>query len=599
MTRAAGAGAERGDRQKRAEPGRWRPWDLCGYALLAGLLCGAALASPQHRLVGAGADPIQRLWFLAWLPFAAGHHLSPLVTTYLDHPLRVNLMWNNATPLLGLLAWPVTSAVGPVVAYDLLMALALTLSAWTASLVCARYVRHHLPAAVAGLLYGFSPYMVAEAAGGHLPLVAAVTPPLLLALLDEICVRQRRPPAGLGLGLGLVCCAQLLLGEELLTTGLLVACLTLLLLAFGAPRRAVRQARRAAPALAVASLTAIAGSAVPLLTQLGGPGRLTGASLQPAGVFVTDLANLVVPTRLLVLAPHAAVALSSRFTAGLGESGAYLGLPLLAALAAAVALRRRERWTWLLLAVTAAVLVASLGPVLHVAGRSTRIALPWRLLEGLPLLRNVLPARLVLFAFLGAALLLALGLDRVQERRPGRVGVALAAAVALLALVPLLPRTLPSSPAVVPAFFRSRAVDRLAQGSVVAVAPVPTIRDARAMLWQVASGMRFQMPWGYVIHRTRDGAAQENRLSPPLARALVTIEFGGRPSRAGAIRPAIAQELRREQVGWVVVGPMAHEGRAATYVSAALGERPRRIAGIDLWRVGPGAVRRTGPGAAG
>ncbi len=567
---------------------------LALYVLLAVVVCGGALAAPADRLVGSGADPIQRLWFLAWLPFAALHHQDPLVTRYLDHPLRVNLMWNNATPLLGLLAWPLTAAAGPALAYDWLVAAALALSAWVAALVARRHVRHRLAAVAAGLLYGFSPYMVGEAAGGHLPLVVAASPPLLLALGDTIWVR-RRTSIGLGIALGAVLAAQLLVSEEVLTTAALVGALVVVAIGVLGPRAALHPPRHVGRTLASAVVTFGLVAAWPLLVQFHGPGRLTGVPLQPPGRFVTDLANLVVPTRLQLLAPAAATRLTDHLSGGLAEAGGYLGLPLCVLMAAAAIRWWRQPWVRVLAAVTLVVALASLGPTLHVAGRSTGVPLPWRVLQGRPLLANVLPARLMLYVFLGSALLLALVVDHIQARWSGWRGRSVAVVVAAVALVPLVPRALPWSPATVPPFFRTAALDRIAPASVVAVAPIPTILDARAMLWQAVAGLRFQMPFGYVIHRQPGGASSENRLSPPLARALVAIEVGGRAAPAAAERPAVRRELRQEGVRWVVVGPMAHEAAAVRYVTALVGRSGVRVGGVEVWRL-PGRMGGRGGG---
>ncbi|HVD03080.1 MAG TPA: hypothetical protein VNF75_02960, partial [Candidatus Dormibacteraeota bacterium] len=63
------------------------------YVTVAGLLGAGAVTNVTSRLIGGSADAAQHVWFLAWLPFALTHHLNPLLTSYLDHPLQVNLMW--------------------------------------------------------------------------------------------------------------------------------------------------------------------------------------------------------------------------------------------------------------------------------------------------------------------------------------------------------------------------------------------------------------------------------------------------------------------------------------------------------------------------
>jgi len=65
----------------------------------------------------------------------------------------------------GVAMWPFTSSLGPIFSYNLLVTLALALSAWCAFLAVRRYVESPVAAALGGLLYGFSPYMVAQSQG--------------------------------------------------------------------------------------------------------------------------------------------------------------------------------------------------------------------------------------------------------------------------------------------------------------------------------------------------------------------------------------------------------------------------------------------------
>ncbi|EQD79807.1 membrane protein, partial [mine drainage metagenome] len=52
--------------------------------------------------------------------------------------------------------------------------------------------------------------------------------------------------------------------------------------------------------------------------------------------------------------------------------------------------------------------VCTLGPVLHVDGVITGIRLPWDLPAHLPILKNILPSRLMVFVALGVAIWVAL-----------------------------------------------------------------------------------------------------------------------------------------------------------------------------------------------
>src|SRR5205823_3527182 len=85
---------------------------------------------------------------------------------YLDYPAGANLTWSGLFPLPALILSPLTLWLGPVVSYNLLATLALALSAWTGFLAVRRYVPSAAAATIGGLLYGFSPALVAHALGG-------------------------------------------------------------------------------------------------------------------------------------------------------------------------------------------------------------------------------------------------------------------------------------------------------------------------------------------------------------------------------------------------------------------------------------------------
>ncbi|HEX8860185.1 MAG TPA: hypothetical protein VGC06_14050 [Actinomycetes bacterium] len=409
------------------------------------------------------------VWFLKWDQVAIAHGHDPLYSQYLNVPAGVNLMWNTSlllpgAPLAGLTAW-----LGPAFTYNLLVTLALPLSGWAAYLVFRRYVTSQLAAGAGGLLYGFSPYMLAHSLG-HLHLILAVSPPLLLALLDEVLVRQRFAPWLLGVALGVVAAAQLLTAEELLASELLVATATLCLLLLLHPRRARAHAPYAGKTLVIAAVVGLALVAWPLWVQFRGPVR-PQTPIQHPGVAVTDLANLVVPTRLQRFAPAGAVAVSDRFTGNGTEWDGYLGVPLLL-LVGGIAVRWWRRPLVRLTSLLALGLtVASFGPRLHVAGRITRIHLPWRAIQAVPVLDNVMPNRLMLYAFLLAGLLVAVFLDAALSC-PSPHRRLLGAAAVALALLALLPRSpAPSTPLAVPPLFASATVRRVPPGSVALVAP--------------------------------------------------------------------------------------------------------------------------------
>ncbi|HUY98233.1 MAG TPA: hypothetical protein VMW47_11555 [Verrucomicrobiae bacterium] len=560
---------------------------LLGYLALAALLGARAWSDPRATLLGSPQDAIQHIWFLRWLPFALAHGHDPLLTRFLDHPGPVNLMWNNATPLLAAVAAPITLTLGPVAAYLVLLIGAVTVSAWTAYLLAARLVAHRAAAWVAGLAYGFSPYVLTQATGSHLPLVTIPGPPLLLLCLHELVGRRRVRPVAVGVGVGCVLAAQLLTNEELLLTELLMGAVTLVVLAGLRPSRVREHLARLSAAAGSALVCFAVVAAAPLAVQLAGPARLGGGPVQPQGRYVADLLGFIVPTQVLHFAPAGAVALTHRFSANLSEWDAYLGLPLLGVmLVAPVVVRRRWAVAALLVGLVAGLL--ALGPELHVGGRALAGPLPWSGLAHLPGFKDVLPDRLTVYVFLAAALLLAGVLDRCRAGPTAR-SWARFTGVALAALLPLLPAgPLPARSAMVPAFFTTRAVDRLPTGRVALVVPVAWGPDDAAMLWQAVSGMRFALPFGYVLHPGPGGAAVADPRSTPLTATLHALQSG----RRVRLPPLALRTLRRRiaalGAATVVVGPMPNQDRVVGLLTRLLGRPPARDQGVELWETGPG-----------
>src|SRR5260370_20808952 len=122
------------------------------------------------------------------------------------------------------------AAFGPVVACNVLITAGLALSAWFGFLAARRFIDSELACFAAGLLYGFSPALIAQALG-HRHVVVALFPPIALVLGHEILVRRRMNPAVAGAIAGVAAALQLLTGEELLAMTLLVAAIGVAMLA--------------------------------------------------------------------------------------------------------------------------------------------------------------------------------------------------------------------------------------------------------------------------------------------------------------------------------------------------------------------------------
>jgi hypothetical protein len=579
-----GAGPDPARRRRPRLPPQ--PLVLLVFLGLAVWLYAPAWSSPADTTVRGGAgDPAIIIFFLRWVPFALGHGHDPLVTHHLNYPDGVNLMWNTSLPLPGLLLAPVTSLWGPVLTYNLVLVLAYGLSAWCAYLAILRFVPGHLAAAAGGLVYGFSPAVQTQISHPHMSMAFLV--PLMLLVLHEVLVRQRRSPWLAGAALGLLAGCQLLIGEELLAMTALIGLVLSVLLLLGNLRRLGGRVAHTLKAFAVALVVFAAIAAWPLSVQFTGPQRVHGDVQKTARM--NDLYSFVLPSTQQALAPGAA----QRVPGLAGGGSAYLGIPLLLAVTA-LALRR---WSDPLVRVGLALLLVSallsLGPSLLVGGRVTGIRLPMTLLERLPLLDSMVPTRMAQLTALFAGLLLALFLHSVWRR--GGSGRVAAAAVGLAVLAPLWPaHPVRAEPVATPAFFTGPAVRELPRDGVALVLPFP-YGDSKAMTWQAEAGMWFRMPGGYFIGPQPNGQPRFYATPTPASKAFARIRVGRPPAKlTGTMRQALADDFVRWRVSNVIVGPMPHQATMVGFLSHLFGHPPQRVSGVYLWR--DPKVRLTGPG---
>jgi hypothetical protein len=555
---------------------RLRVGELLAYTVLAILVFSDVWISPATRWIGLRKDPQLFLWYLEHLPYSLSHGLNPFFSTYLNWPDGTNLLWNSSVIVPAFLLWPVTALFGPVVAYNTMVTAAVALSAWVASHAARLFVRGRWLAVLVGLIYGFSPGMMAQATG-HPHVLIAWFPPLVLIAGYEILIRQRRSPVLVGAAAGVVSTLQLLTGEELLVLTAVVAVLGVALLAAMHLHEVRARLSYAATATLVAAAVFVALCAYPLWLQFFGPQRVIG-QLQPADRYVTDLLGFVVPNRNL-LQNGLTRDIIGHFTGNRAEDDAYLGIPLLVMFAAAaLATWQRPAIRWVsVLTLLAAVL--SLGPHLHVNGWVSPLPLPWILVGGLPLFRNIVPARLMLLAILGVALAVAVLLEQsrsgtVWQRRSAFIGTALA----LLFIVPEIPFV--STPAAAPSFFTTASdVDRIPAGSVALITPFADANSADAMYWQALANFRFHMPEG-------DAFSAGPFLGPTpsdLGTTLDHLDSGTPVSLTGDARGSALRDLARWHVQTIIVGPSVGHDAIVSYLSSVLGVPPQSVDGVDVW----------------
>jgi hypothetical protein len=209
--------------------------------------------------------------------------------------------------------------------------------------------------------------------------------------------------------------------------------------------------------------------------------------------FTTDLANIVIPTKLTALGGSAFADISKHFAGGAQEQGGYIGLPLLAIAWAYAREAPRTGLRRLLLVCLGVFVALSFGPGLWIGGHYTAIALPWALFVYLPLLGAALPARFAIFSALVLAIIATLWLAGAPAGRAGKGRYVLA----ILACVALLTRPHPWFAVPRADFFQPGRV-QAALGPHPRLLLLPFSINGPSSAWQQESRFSFSQTGGYL-----------------------------------------------------------------------------------------------------
>lgn len=602
----------------------WLAWllALCAYLPLAALAFWPVWTHWSSQLNGCNCwDQLLLEWFIHWTPSAVTQGHSVLVTNYIDAPGGVNLMWNTSVVTLGALGAPLTQTIGVVHTMSILMTLSLALSASTMFVLLRRWTRW-LPAAwLGGLVYGFSTFAVAEAAGGRITFVFDAIPPLLVLTLYKLVEREWSPITA-GSILGVLLAAQLFVSEELLTVTALFAVPTLIVLAVLYRHTVLQRSSDVLRAAAAAAAAFLVLAAYPLYIQFRGPERITGPpqTHQQLALFSSDLASLVTPGTTQWLTFGWSNRISDAFSAALaGEVTEYIGVPLLLLLLASVVLLRRKVLVRIFGPVALFSFWCSLGPRLYIGNDHTGIRGLDTVLVHLPILGDIIPSRFALAFWFSVAVLFGVALDegyswlqraitdatdrraasyaaqpptraqlsrrRVLSARLAAVGALVVGVGVLIPMTPAWPYN--EVPADVPSFFTTSDVQQIQPGSLVATYPYPLTAMAWPMLWQADTNMRFRMLGGYAIGPGPDGVGTFFPDSNTLEYCFLGI-FTKRDTSSCGDPAALRASLDKLGVTSVIAGnDQPNVDVARVVMDRALGARPRTIGGVSLWQCVP------------
>jgi hypothetical protein len=502
------------------------------------------------------------------------------------------MMWNNPPPLSGVAMWPVTALFGVVVSYNVALLLALALDGWCTFLWLRRHVLHVSAAWLGGLLMVLGPFATSQILA-HLDLLFFFPVPLLLIALERVILHPEHSNVRWGAVIGLLMAVQLLLVEELLALCVVAVGSTVVIAALLFPRSLPQRVIPLAKTLGIAVLVFLVITGVPLTYQFFGPGRLVGA-IQSPNVYVADAVNLIVPNGLNALAPQFTVNLANLWTAGRLESDSYIGIPLVLLSIWAFLRWRRDRWLRVVGCGTAAALVWSLGPYVHIDGVTHHLLpLPGRLLSDLPMLESLLPSRFAIFMDLGLAAVVAVVADRVvlEGRWRGRLAGGAAILLVGATIAPQIP--IQTWTALTPRYFLPGGdIDSLPAGTVALVVPYGDDSDLseEPLLWQAQSDFQVRMVSAAMYTAGPDGAIWYGAAGTALSCAMHALQTTASIAGCGPnLIDAARSDLAAVGVSVIIMGPMAYGTEPAqqrpmeNFLTQLAGGPPRLDQGALVW----------------
>ncbi len=551
--------------------------------------------------VGDIQDVDQANWFLRYTALAFEHFRLPaLVTTAMNAPHTVNMMWNTSLLLPGMVVAPITLLFGTQASLTALLVIGLAGSAASMYYVLRHWRCSLIAAALGGALYGFSPALV-NSGIGHYSLVLAMLPPLIIDRALRILVGDGRPVRN-GLWLGVLAAAQLFISEESLVDTAIAAGIVLVLLVACRPRLVRERLKPSLIGLGTGAVTALVLGARGLWVQFHGV-TVKGASATVVIQYNGHLTNLGTlpyaffdPTGATVLLRTGASAqITSSYPQPIPEYLAYLGVPLIILLLVAII------YFWRNLTIRVAGLTflllewLSLGAKPIIAGTKTlpSFLLPWQFVQHLPVMGGMVPDRLCILADAGAAVVLAFALDQARTTAKPfvnwRDGSKIATGVAMLALVPLIPvpyTVAPVSP--VPVGWQATFTAlHLKPDARVLLAPYPWAGTSEMMRWAGTTGEPQVMIGGDFIAPDKPGRQSRAGRSGLNAMGIYIDKLYARTPDAASYRPppAVVKAELAEMDPAAVVAATRSTSPMGQYLISVFGQPTTQIGNVLGWRL--------------
>ena len=500
---------------------------------------------PTRALLGRGGDNYLHAWFLWEFARAVVHGQNPFHTTLILYPIGANLAWATTDILGQIMAVPFSLLLGPVLAYNLSLVLQLALGAFFARLLCKRVCGDAAAATVGGMIFGFSPFLLAHA-WGHLSLVTSFPLPIYVLALWRLMDKETpswKDGALLGLALALVA-----LGNY--EYALIFFLFTLLSLVIEFGRLRITMLKNFCVPLLVAAVVFLCSLAPILRIMLKDYGATKPAPLQNASSYSADVLSFFVPSLQQSLLGHVVRRLPEKFFVGPGgiEGVEFIGLAagIFALIGCWVARGNQRRAAGRAMVAGIGFALLSLGPVVHILGTPSSLlapAAPFYKLGVMRFLRE--PGRFSIVTILCVSLLASIGLAFTLRKFKVRwKRTVFAYSVGAIILVEYLAYPFPASSIVQPARYylppkttqRCTIPTSVRDGTVLTIPLDDWWHHNEAMWMQMNDGGRYSLIDGRISPYVPGDVWNDFIDKTPILRFLHTETLRDRP--AERVRPS-------------------------------------------------------------
>lgn len=441
------------------------------------------------RIFGVPSDPYVEAFYMAYTPYMLSHGINPIYNHFDWAPLGLNMSHENFSPGPAILLWLITTWLGPVASYNILMLISPVAAALAAYLLCHEITKKYFPSLVGGYIYGFSTYMLGQLTG-HSALVVVFPIPLLALISIKLFNNTISKPAFIISATSLL--ILLFSGSiEIFATATMFAGLSLLFSLFFFDKTKIFYLIKLISVSFGLSLLLLG---YYLYNYIISAHDFPGTPNSPV-YFSADIMNFLIPTPITRIGRSVFSFIASKFTGNYAEDGVYIGAPLMFILMA-YHCSHKEKSSYLLKSILWISLILSLGPYLHVAGTMTGIPLPGLIIAHTPLLKAALPIRFSQYMFLALGVITAIWLANNSSLWKYMVSI-----VALIFLVPNSSfgqhNNYWSNDVYSPKLFSAENIKTVIQKNRILLIP-PVGGNGYAQLWQAQSNFYFRMIGNYL-----------------------------------------------------------------------------------------------------